>query len=221
MGAYEVIEKPNLLTFSPTEGDLSSKVYLVGGDTLIDLGNPQYTRDIYDELVARQIYPKNIRHIFLTHLHFDHVGVSSLFPRAQVFASKESLASFARNPEKEVWLSYARNGSNEGKAGQAFIDSMKAGRVRISPLEEAQLQNVALGNATLREVQDSGGGYFLMGGHSPGSAAIVLREGIFVGDCYGSRKAPTSTQDNRKKSFVQFIRNYALDIFKGHDDRGN
>lgn len=219
MGVFSVDERAGMLTFSPHKGDLCSKVYLVG-DTLIDLGNPKYAGEIHDLLVERGIYPKTIRRILLTHLHFDHVGDPSLFPRAKVYASRESLESFARNPEKEVWLSYSRDGSSEGRAGQAFIDCMKEGKVRISPLEE-ELPDVAYGDRNFRDVTSNGGGYFLMKGHSPGSVAFILPEGIFVGDCYGHRKAPTATPDCRKKRFIEFIRNYTQDVFKGHDDHGN
>ncbi|MFH1917402.1 MAG: MBL fold metallo-hydrolase [Nanoarchaeota archaeon] len=216
---FDVSERGNLLTFTPKTTELCSNVYLVNGDTFIDLGNPEYTRELADNLIGQGIYLKTIKRIFLTHLHFDHVGDSTLFTNAEVYATPESIASLKENPERELWLSYTRDGRNDGQAGKGFQQNLEDGKISIRPLDEA-LQNLTYSKETLKSHQASGGGYFLMQGHTPGSCAIVLSKGIFIGDAYGHRKAPTATNNSHKKRFISFIRNYCVQIFKGHDEKG-
>ena len=214
---FNVVERGNILTFTPKTPELCSNVYLVNGDTFIDLGNPKYTREITDKLIERGIYPKTIRRVLLTHLHFDHVGDPTLFTRAQVYATPESIASLKNSPEEELWLSYARDGRNEGESGRIFQQQLEDGKVKLLSLDDA-LTNVSHSGETLKHHQSTGG-YFLMAGHTPGSCAIVLPEGIFLGDAYGHRKAPTATANSYKKRFIAFIKNYCVQIYRGHNGK--
>ncbi len=82
-----------------------SNVYLLNFDTpiLIDVGD-EYFEDENHKIINRResiindletIMPiKNIKQIFLTHLHHDHIENLSVFENAKIYISKKALADY-------------------------------------------------------------------------------------------------------------------------------
>lgn len=55
---------------------------------VIDTGLSVQTDDLVDALARRRLVPADVDIVINTHLHVDHCGNNSIFPRASIFASK-------------------------------------------------------------------------------------------------------------------------------------
>ncbi|MFP4423744.1 MAG: MBL fold metallo-hydrolase [Candidatus Woesearchaeota archaeon] len=81
-----------------------SNAYLIIDEEpkMIDAG----VREEKEELLRKisQIIDKDkIKHILLTHLHYDHLGALDAFPQATIHASKEAIEDFQKNPFYSVF----------------------------------------------------------------------------------------------------------------------
>jgi glyoxylase-like metal-dependent hydrolase (beta-lactamase superfamily II) len=65
------------------------------------------------QLARRGIAPESIRHIVLTHLHFDHAGGLPDFPQAQVHVHRRELEAH-RRPRSWIELAYDRADASHG-----------------------------------------------------------------------------------------------------------
>jgi hydroxyacylglutathione hydrolase len=75
---------------------LSSNVYLVNNTILIDLGSKENSLNLIKNLKDQNIKPEDISKVIFTHLHYDHIGTPSLFPKATFYASKQEIHDLER-----------------------------------------------------------------------------------------------------------------------------
>lgn len=82
---------------------LSSNIYFLDYDKkiIIDAGERSDRQELRFFL-EKVIEPKKIDIVILTHLHYDHIGNIDLFPNAEVYASKEAIEDFNRDPDGTV-----------------------------------------------------------------------------------------------------------------------
>jgi len=60
-------------------------------------GMPAYVNPV--ELLARiDVRAEEVKHLVLTHIHWDHAGGLNLFPRAQVYVQEDELGFWLHNP---------------------------------------------------------------------------------------------------------------------------
>ncbi len=70
---------------------LTSNVFLINKDILVDLGIKSNINLLIANLKELNINPEDIKRIIFTHLHYDHTGDPSKFLKAEFFASKEEI----------------------------------------------------------------------------------------------------------------------------------
>tara|TARA_Y100000310_G_C20655476_1_gene801753 strand:- start:934 stop:1503 length:570 start_codon:yes stop_codon:yes gene_type:complete len=75
---------------------LTSNVFLINKEILIDLGIRSNTNFLIQNLRELNIEPKDIKKVIFTHLHYDHTGIPSEFPNAEFFASQEEIEDLAK-----------------------------------------------------------------------------------------------------------------------------
>ena len=146
---YNVILKGNNLTLQDGLLALSNVTLILTaeGPFLFDTGHYCQRRLLLRELGRHGVEPKNVKGVFLSHLHFDHCHNIDLFPSACVFVSAREW-EYAKQPHPNdisiPWLIHEQLGNNKVE----FLD----GEGSIS--------------ASVR--------FFPAPGHTPGSFAIVL-----------------------------------------------
>ncbi len=71
------------LYFYPERGMLDANTYLIRGDSsiIIDVGSPQFLRELISDLKADGIQPEEIAVIANTHLHGDHCWANEAFKK--------------------------------------------------------------------------------------------------------------------------------------------
>jgi hydroxyacylglutathione hydrolase len=82
-----------------------SNVYLIYSDfpIIIDTGEEEYREYIKDEIES--ICPcDDIKAVILTHLHYDHSGNVSIFPKATFYASTEAIKCHQNMPVETVFV---------------------------------------------------------------------------------------------------------------------
>ncbi len=146
---YDVILKGNNLTLQDGLLALSNVTLILTaqGPVLFDTGHYCQRRLLLKELARHGVEPKDVKGVFLSHLHFDHCHNIDLFPSACVFVSVQEW-EYAKHPHPSdisiPWLIHEQLGDKEVE----FLD----GEGSIS--------------ADVR--------FFPAPGHTPGSFAIVL-----------------------------------------------
>jgi glyoxylase-like metal-dependent hydrolase (beta-lactamase superfamily II) len=73
-------------------------VYLKPEVVVIDCSEGRY-KELIKKEIESLVPLDQVKKIFLTHLHFDHVGNLDLFPDAEVYASKKELDDFKESPD--------------------------------------------------------------------------------------------------------------------------
>jgi len=146
---YDVILKGNNLTLQDGLLALSNVTLILTaqGPVLFDTGHYCQRRLLLKELARHGVESKDVKGVFLSHLHFDHCHNIDLFPSACVFVSAKEW-EYAKHPHPNdisiPWLIHEQLGNNKVE----FLD----GEGSIS--------------ADVR--------FFPAPGHTPGSFAIVL-----------------------------------------------
>jgi len=149
--SYDIIVKGNNLAFRGGYFALANitLVFSADGPVLFDVGHHCNRPALIEGLAKHGMAPKDVRAVFLSHLHFDHCNNIDLFPGARVYVS-EAEWDYAKQPHADdlfiPWLIHEQLNRHEVE----FIH----GEGRIG--------------AGLR--------YIPTPGHTPGSYALVLDE---------------------------------------------
>jgi glyoxylase-like metal-dependent hydrolase (beta-lactamase superfamily II) len=164
---------------------------------LIDAGNDREAKALLAELGRHDLTPDDVKVILLTHGHSDHTGGIRKFPKAQVMAL---------GAEVDVV-----EGRSTGGGPIMRFRSPKPTGIRLSrTLEDGEV--VELGPYRVR--------VFAVPGHTPGSAAYVVGENLFLGDSANQGKdgrlkaAPwafTASAAQNRKSLVELAGRLAND----------
>ncbi len=143
------------------------------GPVLVETG-PHSTFGALTAGLARHAYrPEDIRHVFLTHIHFDHAGAAWAFAGlgAKIYVHPAGLPHLSA-PEKLL-----------GSARRIYGDDMDRLWGEIRPIPEKQL--VAAGHGSTHDFGDMA----LQAWHTPGHAshhiAWQLGDTLFTGDVAG------------------------------------
>lgn len=162
-----VQEPPRSLAI-PTAFPWNSMVYLARTDSgvvAIDLGWHGAGRSLRKGLREMGAAPEEVRQVFLTHSHRDHIGGWRAVRGARFHLARDEAPLFAGEE---------RHGDLPSRAGERVLGraSPLAGQVRLHAFGADTA--FVLGGDTLRA--------FLIPGHTPGSAAYLFRGVLFVGD---------------------------------------
>jgi len=181
-----------------------SNVYLVTGrePALVDTGTGMQHERLLKE-ISRHIRPAEIRSIYLTHRHFDHVGgVASLLEimDAKVYAHVEDAAAVAE-------------GDAETTAASMFGKKLR--RVTVVPLQDGD--EVMVGDAAMQVIHTPG--------HTIGSMCLYDREGsaLFSGDTLfvggvGRWDLPTGSHAALIRSLKRLEALEFKDLYPGHGE---
>ena len=143
--------------------DGMSQVYILnGGDGkpgLIDAGNSSDGKPIIEALAAKGFKPSDVRSIFLTHGHPDHIAAAKQFTNAKIYSLKE-----------EVVIAEG-TGNNSSPIGYIFKTSPTGLKV-TDILKDGDM--ITLGTLKVE--------VFSIPGHTNGSAAYLIDGVLFMGD---------------------------------------
>ncbi|GGI85359.1 MBL fold metallo-hydrolase [Deinococcus wulumuqiensis] len=172
------------LNFQDTPGVIAASVFDTGdGLALIDSG-PTSTLPALEEGLHRfGAELRDLRHILLTHIHFDHAGAAgtllSRVPRARVYVHERGAPHLAR-PEKLV-----------ASATQIYGDQMERLWGEMRPIDPERMQVLSggefwrTGSAEMRALYTPG--------HAVHHLAYHVGDELFVGDVGGVRLAAAQT----------------------------
>lgn len=172
------------LNFQDTPGVIAASVFDTGdGLALIDSG-PTSTLPALEEGLHRfGAELRDLRHILLTHIHFDHAGAAgtllSRVPRARVYVHERGAPHLAR-PEKLV-----------ASATQIYGDQMDRLWGEMRPIDPERMQVLSggefwrTGSAEMRALYTPG--------HAVHHLAYHVGDELFVGDVGGVRLAAAQT----------------------------
>lgn len=170
------------------------------GPILIETG-PYSTFPILEAGLARLGYkPSDIKHVFITHIHFDHAGAAWAFAEHGAIIYLHPFgARHMNNPEKLV-----------NSARRIYLDQMDILWGTMKPIPQAQLRVVAHGESIYLD------GITLKAWHTPGHAVhhLVWQVGdkIFTGDVAGVKMGgsivvpPCPPPDINVEDWLQSIR---------------
>ena len=87
---YDIIVKGNNLSFRGGYFALANVTLVLSADgpVLFDTGHYCNRPSLVAGLKANGLEPKDVRAVFLSHLHFDHCNNIDLFPDARVYVSR-------------------------------------------------------------------------------------------------------------------------------------
>jgi glyoxylase-like metal-dependent hydrolase (beta-lactamase superfamily II) len=114
---------------------LCSEIYLIGMDTLVDLGSPSNMTCLIEALNSIGIRHVDIRNILLTHTHVDHFGDPSYFPNARILVAERSLDSLYEDPLRALDQDFEYNGLSLGKEAEDIAARINS--FRLEPLESS------------------------------------------------------------------------------------
>ncbi|QAA94582.1 MBL fold metallo-hydrolase [Pollutimonas thiosulfatoxidans] len=109
---HDTLVEGNCLSFKGGFFGFSAIVLVVvedQGPILFDTGHHSTRSLLLEALAKRGLAPSDIKTVFLSHLHFDHVNNVDLFPGAAIYVSAAEWA-YAHNPsEGDVFCSVGMN----------------------------------------------------------------------------------------------------------------
>jgi hydroxyacylglutathione hydrolase len=149
--------------FEPVQDGMSTVYLLDAGNgqiVLVDAGNDVKGTAILAALANRHATVDNVAAILITHAHPDHDATIALFPKAAIYAMK-----------REVPLAEATE-SFRGPLLRLFGARNPHPFHVTHPLEDGE--NFTVGNLKITA--------FAVPGHTPGSAAYLVSDVLFMGD---------------------------------------
>ena len=98
-----------------------SNVYFIDGPEkiVIDTGPRQY-RSTLISLLGKVVKFEDVRRVFFTHLHYDHIGNFDLFPNATFHASGREIRDWKKNPYDAVLDEFMAEKSEKELALEEF-----------------------------------------------------------------------------------------------------
>jgi glyoxylase-like metal-dependent hydrolase (beta-lactamase superfamily II) len=133
------------------------------GVLLFDAGMDREGHATDDLLAAMGAKRKDVRHVFLTHAHPDHVAAAPLFPNAQIHVGAADVDVLAQRAPVRP-LTPRLFGAMTGSAPAIIANRPLHGRERISVSSEEQVLALPFP------------------GHTPGSFLYLFRRVLFTGD---------------------------------------
>lgn len=202
---HHILVDGNSLSFRGGFFGFSSIVLIEVPDSapiLFDTGHHCNRLMLLDALKAREIAPQDIGTIFLSHLHFDHINNTDLFPEAEIYFSA-------------LEWEYAKNPSPEDAFGSiAFNEYLRSRSPHLIEATEGELKP---------------GLFFRHApGHTPGSYVLHFTNSagqkvVLAGDaCKTYRELVTRTSENqfdehkRAEKTLTWMAEYADIIVPGH-----
>lgn len=155
---------------------------------LIDAGMDQSGEALLAELARRQLQPEAVKAVFLTHGHSDHIGAVHVLPEAEVIALARE-APVAEGREKLA-------------SPMGFVTPVSPTGITVARLVEDG-ETVTIGTASVR--------VYAVPGHTPGSAAYLVNDVLFVGDSAQInssgqiRAAPWLVTDDRAQNRASLV----------------
>lgn len=167
MNLGHVQDPPRSLAL-PTAYPWNSLVYLARTDSgviVVDLGWHGAGGALRGGLARMGAAPEEVRAVFLTHSHRDHIGAWRVVRGARFHLSEAEVPYFERE---------RRHSDLPSRAGEALLGraAPHPEELRIHPFSADTA--FAFGSDTVRA--------FAVPGHTPGSAAYLFRGVLFVGD---------------------------------------
>ncbi len=157
--------------------DGMSQVFIIDGGNheigLIDAGNSPDGKPVIDALASRGFKPSDVKAIFLTHGHPDHIAAAKVFTRAEVYSTRE---------EVEI-----AEGMKNSHSPMGRIFSPKPTGLKVTGILKDG-ETISLG---LLKVE-----VFSIPGHTEGGAAYLVSGTLFLGD------AALSSSDGKFKHAV-------------------
>ncbi|MBT4541052.1 MBL fold metallo-hydrolase [Candidatus Woesearchaeota archaeon] len=186
---------------------LDSNLYFLDFDQkiIIDTGN-RMKANVLKLLLPKIVLLEKIDKVIFTHLHYDHIGNTDMFPNAEFFASKQEIKDFKENPEFTVL-------DAEILARMKFLDEKLKPLVNMNCLQIINTPGHTRGSVCLwyekAKVLFTGDTYF--GGN--------IETGIDL--CVGRTDFPNSDDEEMKKSLTKLKKiidgNNDVIICSGHD----
>ncbi|WP_291426226.1 MBL fold metallo-hydrolase [Deinococcus sp.] len=172
------------LLFQDTPGAIASSVFDTGdGLAVVDTGPTTTLPALEEGLRGFGASLGDIRHVLLTHIHFDHAGAAGTLlervPRAQVYVHERGAAHLSR-PEKLV-----------ASATQIYGDQMNRLWGELRPIDPERM-TVLAGDEGLKLGQ-SDIHVLYTPGHAVHHVSYHVGDDLFVGDVGGIRLADKQT----------------------------
>jgi len=166
-----------------------------GALTLVDAGLPAYWDALQHELAAMHRSLADVRAVLLTHAHNDHIG-------------------FAERARREGGVPI-RVHDADALLAQGKADTKRSmGRISVVPLVRFLLyamRNGGLGSPSIVEVSTFADGDVLdvpgsprvihSPGHTAGSAALLVRDALFIGDAFVTYEVLSGARGPRMGNF--------------------
>jgi hydroxyacylglutathione hydrolase len=147
------------------DGFTSAVLIPIGGRdvALVDAGGDKEGKAILAALAKRNLGPGDVKAVFLTHGHQDHIAAIPLFPNAQVMAlaAEVDLVEGGAGPKGPVTHFFGVHPTGI-KVSRALKDG----------------ETVQVGNASVQ--------IFAVPGHTEGSAAFLIAGTLYLGDSAGA-----------------------------------
>jgi hydroxyacylglutathione hydrolase len=167
------------------------------GWTLIDTSAKEYWEQIKTQL-EQHTTKENITTILFTHLHYDHCENTLHFPKAKLYASKEEIEDFKKNPEGVLFNRKTPN------LREHLTKHLQPLPKEIKGLQVINLPGHTRGSVAYKDNKEK----------NMYSGDTLFRNGI------GRTDLPTSKPENMKESvhkIITIIEKEKLKLQPGHD----
>lgn len=176
-------------------------VYDENGAALIDAGTGRRHSRVVTNISKAGVELKQIKHIFLTHCHYDHAGGAERL-------RNETGASLIAHAEDARFLA---EGDAEATAASWYGEFMKPLKVDVEIDEKEKTFTVGNLSLTLYHIP----------GHSPGSMAATMRSEdklvLFGQDVHGPLHDVLRSDRGQYRRSLEFLRSLQADILcEGH-----